>query len=137
MDVHFSSKKDDWETPWEFFEKYNKKYNFELDVCANKTNKKCDSYFTVEENGLLQSWEGKTCWMNPPYGRQIGKWVQKAYEESKRGATVICLLPARTDTKWFHDFCIKGNIEFIKGRIKFVGAEHPAPFPSMIVEFKG
>ena len=137
MDVHFSSKKNDWETPQDFFDKYDKMYGFELDVCASEYNKKCDNYFDIEQDGLEQNWGEKICWMNPPYGREIGKWVKKAFEESKKGATVVCLLPSRTDTRWFHDYCINGDIEFIRGRLKFVGAKNAAPFPSMIVVFKG
>ena len=130
-----SSTTDLWETPQAFFDKYNQQYHFDVDVCALPTNAKVDKYYTPEQDGLIQKWEG-SCWMNPPYGREIGKWVQKAYESALGGATVVCLLPSRTDTHWFHDFCMKGKIEFIKGRLKFGNAKNSAPFPSMVVTFK-
>jgi phage N-6-adenine-methyltransferase len=136
MSVHFSSKTDDWYTPDEFFDTYNQKHNFKLDVCASASNAKCENFFTVEDNGLEQEWTG-SCWMNPPYGRSIGKWMQKAYESSVyNNATVVCLVPSRTDTKWWHDYAMKGDIEFIKGRLKFGGAKENAPFPSAVIIFK-
>lgn len=135
MKVHFSSKTDEWETPILFFKAIDKKYGpFAVDVCASPLNQKAKIFYTKEDNGLAQSWHG-TCWMNPPYGRTIGLWVKKAYEESLKGAMIVCLLPARTDTRWFHDYCMKGKIEFIKGRLKFGNAINSAPFPSMLVVF--
>jgi phage N-6-adenine-methyltransferase len=134
MNVHFSSKTDLWATPQAFFDKYNEIYQFSLDVCANDENAKCSTYFTKEQDGLSKKWNG-ICWMNPPYGREIKHWVKKAYESSLNGATVVCLLPARTDTAWWHDYCVKGKIEFIKGRLKFGNSKNPAPFPSAIVIF--
>ena len=105
----------------------------ETDVCALPGNAKCARFFTPETDGLKQSWRG-TCWMNPPYGREIGKWVKKAHEEAKKGAKVVCLLPARTDTRWFHDHILGiAETRFVKGRLKFVGAKSSAPFPSMLV----
>jgi phage N-6-adenine-methyltransferase len=135
MSVHFSSKTDLWATPQTFYEKYNTIYNFTLDVCASKDNAKCAVYYDIEANGLSQSWHG-VCWMNPPYGRDIGKWMKKAYESSLQGATVVCLVPSRTDTKWWHEYAMQGQIEFIKGRLKFGDAKNSAPFPSAIVVFK-
>lgn len=135
MDVHFSSKTDLWYTPEDFYQKYNSVYNFETDVCATDENAKCEKYFTEEIDGLSQKWEG-VCWMNPPYGRTISKWMKKAYESSLEGATVVCLVPARTDTNWWHDYAMKGSIEFIKGRLKFGGSKNSAPFPSAVVVFK-
>lgn len=132
--VHFSSETDDWATPQEFFDRYNAKYNFDIDVCASQSNHKCATYFTVEDDGLQQEWKGK-CWMNPPYGRGIGEWVRKAYESARAGAVVVCLVPARTDTAWWHDYCMKGQVEFVRGRIKFGTAKHNAPFPSAVVTF--
>lgn len=134
MDVHFSSKTDLWATPQDFFEKYNNKFLFTLDVCANKDNAKCVSYYTKEDDGLSQPWTG-VCWMNPPYGREIGKWMKKAHESSLLGATVVCLVPARTDTAWWHDYAMRGEIEFIRGRLKFGGSLNSAPFPSAVVVF--
>jgi phage N-6-adenine-methyltransferase len=135
MDVHFSSTTDMWSTPQGFFDKLDAQYQFTLDVCATPDNTKCFEFFSVEQDGLSQAWTG-VCWMNPPYGRTIGQWVKKAYDSSKSGATVVCLLPARTDTKWFHDYCVKGQIEFLRGRLKFGGSKNSAPFPSMLVVFK-
>ena len=134
MSVHFSSKTDLWATPQDFFDKYDAIYGFELDVCANADNAKCKRYFSQEDNGLIQEWQG-VCWMNPPYGRVIKDWVKKAYESALNGATVVCLLPARTDTAWWHDYCVKGSIEFIRGRLKFGGSKNSAPFPSAVVVF--
>ena len=136
MQVHFSSKTDMWATPQEFFDKYNNKYKFSTDVCATAENAKCPHFFTVGQDGLKQDWVG-SCWMNPPYGRQIKFWVKKAYESSLNGATVVCLLPARTDTSWWHDYCSKGSVEFIRGRLKFGGSKNSAPFPSAVVVFSG
>lgn len=136
--ILFLSKKHNWETPQDFFDRYDRQYHFEIDVCATKKNAKCKKYFTKKNNGLKQSWKG-VCWMNPPYGREIGRWVSKAWHEAQKGNTIVALLPARTDTKWFHDWIYKMygvDIEFLKGRLKFVGAKDSAPFPSMIVIFK-
>ena len=132
-ELMFSSKTDLWETPQELFDKYDAIYRFETDVCALPENAKCKRFFTPEMDGLKQEWTG-VCWCNPPYGRQIGKWVEKAV---KSFATVVMLLPARTDTKWFHDWCLPyGKIEFLRGRLKFGGCDNSAPFPSMIVVFE-
>ena len=135
MNVHFSSKTDLWYTPQDFFKKYDDVYKFETDVCATDDNAKCAKYYTEEMDGLSQEWCG-VCWMNPPYGRTIGNWMKKAYESSIEGATVVCLVPARTDTNWWHDYAMKGDIEFIRGRLKFGGSKNSAPFPSAVVVFK-
>lgn len=135
--VYFSSQSDEWETPQYLFDELNKEFGFTLDVCALPVNAKCPRFFTPEENGLQQNWVGNVCWMNPPYGREIKKWVQKAYEESLRGTTIVCLLPARTDTQWWHKYVMKANeIRFIRGRLKFSDVNNSAPFPSAIVIFK-
>lgn len=132
-ELMFSSKTDLWETPQDLFDKYDAIYHFETDVCALPKNAKCKRFFTPEMDGLKQEWTG-VCWCNPPYGRQIGKWVEKGVKSS---ATVVMLLPARTDTKWFHDWCLPyGKIEFLRGRLKFGGCDNSAPFPSMIVVFE-
>lgn len=131
-----SSNSDRWETPQKLFDELNQKYNFELDVCALPENAKCENYFTPEVDGLKQDWTG-VCWMNPPYGREIGKWMKKALESSRNGAIVVCLVPARTDTAWWHDYAMKGEIEFIRGRLKFGNSKNSAPFPSAIVVFGG
>jgi len=131
MNVHFSSKTDCWETPQDLFDKLNATYQFTMDVCALAENAKVQPYFSPEQDGLNQVWSGR-CWMNPPYGREIGKWVKKAFESD---CLVVGLLPARTDTKWWHDYCIPSHITFIRGRLKFGNAKNSAPFPSAIVVF--
>ena len=147
--VHFSSAKQDWETPPEVFDPLNEEFDFTLDVCATHKNRKCHNYFGKSIDGLFCGWGGK-CWMNPPYGREISKWVLKAWQETQlleRTETelVCCLLPARTDTRWWHEYIWDEKkhrprygveVRFLKGRIKFVGAPHPAPFPSCIVIFR-
>lgn len=128
-----SSATDEWYTPQTFFQKYDDIYHFDLDVCSTHDNAKCDHHFTKEDDGLEQSWGGHVCWMNPPYGREIGKWVKKA---ATSGTTVVCLLPARTDTAWWHEWVIPhGKVEFIRGRLKFGGCKNSAPFPSAVVTF--
>jgi phage N-6-adenine-methyltransferase len=133
----FTSNTDLWATPQDFFDKMNQEFKFELDVCAVIENHKCRKFITPEIDGLKQTWHeiAKVCWMNPPYGREIGKWVKKAYEESLKGTTVVCLLPARTDTKWWHEYCMKGEIRLVKGRLKFGDSNNSAPFPSAVVIF--
>lgn len=132
-EVMFSSKTDLWETPQDLFDKLDAEFHFDLDVCALPDNAKCKRYYTPETDGLSQKWGG-CCWCNPPYGRQIGKWVKKASEAE---GTVVMLLPARTDTKWFHDYILgKAEIRFLKGRLKFGGSNNSAPFPSMVVVFR-
>ena len=136
-DVLFSSKSVVWETPQDLFDKLNAEFHFDLDVCDLPENAKCEKYYTPEDDGLSQPWNG-ICWCNPPYGRTIGKWVQKAYETFAGGGTVVMLLPARTDTKWFHEYIYnKAEIRFIKGRLKFGNSKNATPFPSMIVVFDG
>ena len=133
----YTSVTDEWETPREFFDAVNETFHFSLDVCATSANAKCGRYFTKEDNGLVQTWSG-VCWMNPPYGREISLWVRKAYESSlEAGTVVVCLLPARTDTKWWHDYVIAraAAIRFIRGRLRFSG-KGPAPFPSALVVFR-
>lgn len=135
MSVHFSSKKQDWTTPKELIEEYGP---FDLDACADAENAVCPRYLSKETDCLRVPWSQvgiNKVWMNPPYGRGIGKFVKRAYEQSKERIVVVCLLPARTDTKWFHEYCTKGKIKFLKGRLKFSGHKNPAPFPSMIVIF--
>lgn len=135
-EVMFSSKTDMWATPQGLFDQLNEEFHFTVDVCAIPENAKCEKFFTPEINGLKQEWEG-VCWCNPPYGREIGKWVEKAYIASTFGATVVMLLPARTDTKWFHEYIYnKAEIRFIKGRLKFGNSKTAAPFPSMVVIFR-
>lgn len=135
-DVMFSSKTSEWATPQDLFNKLDEKYHFNLDPASTDENAKCENHFTVEDDGLSREWGGYKVFCNPPYGREIGKWVEKGYKESqKQNTTVVMLLPARTDTKWFHDYCLKGEIEFIRGRLKFGDSKNSAPFPSMVVAF--
>jgi phage N-6-adenine-methyltransferase len=139
MKVHFSSKTDNWYTPQYLIDDVCQAYGltcFELDACASKENAKAKNFYTKEDNGLSKDWSlYNTVWCNPPYGREIGKWIKKAYEESLKGAWVCMLIPSRTDTKWWHDYVMEGHITFIKGRIKFGGSKNPAPFPSAFVIF--
>tara|TARA_R100000664_G_scaffold10429_2_gene17232 strand:+ start:632 stop:1147 length:516 start_codon:yes stop_codon:yes gene_type:complete len=139
-DIIKTSKKDDWETPQALFDKLNNIYKFTLDPCATHENAKCKKYYTKEDNGLSKDWGGEIVFMNPPYGRDIKIWVRKAYQESLNGATVVCLIPARTDTSYWHDYIFPNakNIEFLRGRLKFEvngAAKDPAPFPSAIIIF--
>lgn len=134
----FSSKSHEWETPLELFKECDREFHFNLDVCATKKNTKCKKFFTKEQDGLKQSWKG-TAWCNPPYGREITAWIVKAFLEMTQGNTVVCLLPARTDTRWFHYYIYNrpwAKVKFLRGRIKFNGHKNSAPFPSMIVVFK-
>lgn len=132
--VHFSSATDLWATPDDFFAAVEREFPIETDVCALPENAKARRYFTPQQDGLTMPWHG-VCWMNPPYGRTIGKWVRKAYESAQDGATVVCLLPARTDTAWWHDYVMKAEVRFIRGRLKFGGCKNSAPFPSALVIF--
>ena len=134
----FSSKTSEWETPQDFFDKLNKEFNFTLDPCATPQNAKCKKFYTIKEDGLKQNWQGETVFCNPPYGRAIKDWVRKCYEESKKPNTiVVMLIPARTDTTYFHDYIYKKakEIRFVKGRLKFGNSKNSAPFPSMVVVF--
>jgi len=135
MNIHFSSATDMWSTPQKFFDQLNAEFGFTLDVCSTHENAKCERHFTEVEDGLSQVWDG-VCWMNPPYGRTIGKWMRKAYESSLTGSTVVCLVPARTDTAWWHDYAIKGEVRFLRGRLKFGGSANSAPFPNAVVIFR-
>ena len=133
--VHFMSTTDDWTTPQQIYRELDNEFKFTLDPCASEINAKCKKYFTKKENGLNQSWENERVFMNPPYGSEIKKWIKKAYMESLKNILVVCLVPSRTDTEWWHKYCMKGEIRFIKGRVKFGGSHNSAPFPSAIVIF--
>jgi site-specific DNA-methyltransferase (adenine-specific) len=136
----FSSQNPSWSTPQELFDEMDAEFGFTLDPCADDDNHKCGRYYTKEQDGLAQDWSGEVVFCNPPYGRQIGKWVEKAFREVYAGGcrTAVLLLPARTETKWFHDFIYhRAEIRFIRGRIRFDGAVYNAPFPSMVVIFRG
>lgn len=132
MDVHYSSQTDEWETPQALFDQLDAEFRFELDVCALDTSAKCADYFTPEQDGLAQPWIG-ACWMNPPYGDAIADWMTKASAEAAKGATVVCLVPARVDTGWWWDNCRQGEIRFLRGRLRFGSSGAGAPFPSAVV----
>lgn len=137
QEVLFSKRSDEWATPQDFFDKLNTRWVFTLDPCATKENAKCPKFYTMADDGLTKSWAGETVFMNPPYSK-ISLWIEKAYREGLRAGTyVVCLLPSRTDTKWFHEYALKGRIEFIRGRLRFGGSKNAAPFPSIIVAFGG
>lgn len=138
-EVMFSSKKMDWATPQDFYDKLNSEFHFTLDPCADESNHKCDKYFTEQENGLKQCWGGQTVFCNPPYGRAIKDWVKKSSEEVKKpNTTVVMLIPARTDTSYFHDYIYrKPNVEirFIRGRLKFGDGKIPHHFRVWLLSF--
>lgn len=129
MNVHFMSEKMDWQTPDEVYRKLDKEFHFDHDPCP--------ANWDGEVDGLTSSW-GKSNFVNPPYGRELTKWIEKGYNEAQEGKTVVLLIPSRTDTRWWHDYCMKADeIRFIKGRLKFKGAKYNAPFPSAVVIFRG
>ena len=133
--IHFSSKSNEWATPQWLFDRLDQEFHFTLDPCSTHENAKCKRHYTLNDDGLAQDWSGEVVFMNPPYGREIGRWMEKALSSTKKGATVVCLVPARTDTAWWHDFAIHGEIRFLKGRLKFGDATSSAPFPSAIIVF--
>ena len=134
------NKYDTWATPQWLFDELNEQFHFDIDVCASKKNAKCRTYYSKKEDGLKQQWKG-ACFCNPPYGsRVIDKWMKKALESSIEGATVVCLVPSNTSTKWWHNYAMKGEVWFIKGKVKFIKngkEEGPAGFHSAIVVFRG
>lgn len=135
-----TSNTDEWATPQVFFDELNKEFHFTLDPCATKENAKCAKFYTKEDDGLTKDWRNEIVFCNPPYGREIGKWVEKAFMTNQLNMgdnPIVMLLPARTDTKYFHDYIYnKAEIRFIKGRLKFGDSKNSAPFPSMIVIFR-
>ncbi len=134
----FSSKTEEWGTPAWLFDDLNQEFGFTLDVCATPENAKCPAFFTAESDGLEMDWDG-VCWMNPPYGRNIGRWIRKALDASAKGSTVVCLIPARTDTRWWHDYVSQAEVRFLRGRLYFTrsGATvDRAPFPSAVAIFR-
>ncbi len=134
--VYFRHQTDEWPTPPALFAGLDREFHFTTDVAAIPDNAKCDHFFTPAEDGLKQPWHG-VCWMNPPYGASLRQWVKKAQESAQAGAVVVCLLPARTDTQWWHDCVLPhGEIRYLRGRVKFGDAQNSAPFPSAIVIFR-
>jgi len=138
MSVHFSSDSVEWATPQDLFDLLDTEFSFTLDVCAAPANAKVSAHYTEADDGLSQNWGENVCWMNPPYGRGLtGKWMQKARDSAASGATVVCLIPARTDTVWWHDTVWDASeVRFIKGRLKFGDSTNSAPFPSAIVVYR-
>jgi phage N-6-adenine-methyltransferase len=142
----YSSDKEDWETPQALFDKLNKEFHFNMDAAANEHNAKCPMFFDKDDDGLKMNWleyappDGRQAviFLNPPYGKAIGQWMKKAYTESTKGCTVVCLVHARTDTKWFQDFVLPyaAEIRFIRGRVKFGDGKQSSPFPSCLVIYK-
>ena len=134
---------DTWTTPKDFFDEINKEFNFGLDAAALQASTLVpDNWYgpdhpdTSRRDGLTRTWHkdtDKTIWLNPPYGRVIKQWVAKAHQEAANGGAVVCLVPARTDTAWWHDSCIMHEVRFLRGRLKFGGSKNSAPFPSALV----
>ena len=126
------------EHPPEFFQALDREFSFTLDPCATEENHKAPNFYTIKEDGLAQSWAGQVVFCNPPYS-QAAQWIEKAYQEGHQAnTTVVLLIPARTDTRYFHNYILnRSEIRFIKGRLKFGGSKNAAPFPSMIVIYRG
>jgi phage N-6-adenine-methyltransferase len=134
--VYYWHRSDVWETPPELFAELHKEFHFTVDVAALPDNAKCAQFFSPGQDGLKQTWIG-VCWMNPPYGPHLRAWVRKARDSARAGATVVCLLPARTDSVWWHDYVLPcAEVRFVRGRLKFNGSGNSAPFPSAVVVFR-
>lgn len=136
----FTSKSNEWSTPQSLFDELNSEFNFTLDPASTHENAKCEKHYTHEDDGLIQPWADERVFCNPPYGREIGQWVKKAYEESLllRVGVIVLLIPARTDTKYWHEYIFgKAEVRFLKGRVKFGEANQGAPFPSAVIVYKG
>jgi phage N-6-adenine-methyltransferase len=126
-----------WATPHQWFEYLDLEFGFTLDPCCTHETAKCAKHYTPSENGLVQSWQDERVFMNPPYGKELGRWIKKAYVEARdNGALVVCFVPARVDTNWWHNYASKGEVRFPKGRVKFAGAKASAPFPVAVVIFR-
>ena len=133
-----SSNSPEWATPQSLFDELDEEFHFTLDPCSTHQNKKCEKHYTKEDDGLSKDWSGEVVFCNPPYGREIVDWVKKCHEESTRGTTCVMLIPARTDTAWFHDYIYHNHeIRFIRGRLRFGDSDQNAPFPSMIIVMGG
>ena len=134
----FSSKTNEWATPIAVFRQLDEEFKFNLDPCSSDENAKCEKHYTIDNDGLTQNWGGQRVFCNPPYGRELPKWVRKCYEESKKPDTlVVMLIPARTDTSYFHEYIYHKarEIRFLRGRLHFNESKQGAPFPSMVVIF--
>jgi phage N-6-adenine-methyltransferase len=131
----FMSEREDWATPQAFFDAMDERFGFTLDACAHELNAKCPTYYTEADDALTQPWDG-VVWCNPPYSRHIGRWVRKAYTESQQGSVVVMLIPARTDTAWWHNYVMKASeIVLVQGRLRFDNSADSAPFPSAVIIF--
>jgi phage N-6-adenine-methyltransferase len=132
--IFLSSQTVEWATEQAFFDQVNREFRFTVDVAADATNAKCERFYDIESDGLMQDWDGETVWCNPPYGDRIKDWMYKAATSE---ATTVLLVPARTDVKWFHEIVLpRAEVRFIKGRLRFGGSKDPAPFPTMLVIFR-
>ena len=135
--VMSSSKDMTWATPQQWFDYLDLEFGFTLDPCCHHETAKCAKHYTPDEDGLAQSWQDERVFMNPPYGRELGRWMKKAYEEARdNGALVVCFVPARVDTNWWHNYAAKGEVRFPKGRVKFAGADASAPFPVAVIIYR-
>lgn len=135
--VLYSSRSEEWATPADFFTALDDEFGFTLDPCATPHNAKCRTFYTKADNGLVQNWGQHTVFCNPPYGRDIGDWVKKCYLAAKAGATVVLLIHARTDTRYFHDWIYgKAELRFVRGRLKFGDGTQSAPFPSLVAIYR-
>ena len=133
----FSNTRTDWATPQFWFDYLNLEFKFTLDPCCYHQTAKCKKHYTLAEDGLSQSWENERVFMDPPYGRSLRTWMKKAYTEARdNGALVVCFVPARVDTQWWHDFAAKGEVRFPKSRVRFEGATSGAPFPQAFIIFR-
>jgi phage N-6-adenine-methyltransferase len=134
--AYLRSTNTEWETPADLYHTLHAEFRFTLDVAAVPDNAKCARFYTPADDGLTQPWVG-TCWCNPPYGRQVGQWIRKAYESAQAGATVVCLVPARVDTRWWHDYVLPASeVRYLRGRLKFGASRHNATFPSVLCIFR-
>lgn len=136
--VLFSHKSDEWTTPKDFFDRLDAEFHFDVDAASSDENALCRTHFTAENDGLKQDWGGHHVWVNPPYS-QIIHWTQKAFNESRKPNTVVVMLvPARTSTRWFQNYCYyRAEVRFVRGRLKFGGSPNCAPFDSMLIIWRG
>lgn len=135
--IPVSGENKEWATPQWLFDALSAEFYFTLDPCATQQNAKCKKFYSQEDDGLSKSWANETVYMNPPYGRPLEKWMKKAYEEATyNNAIVVALIPARTDTKWWHQYAVRGQIRYLRGRLNYGDTRGVAPFPSVIVIFR-
>ncbi len=134
-ELRFKSATNEWATPDSLWQPLNAEFAFTLDVCSTDANAKCARHFTLADDGLKQPWSG-VCWMNPPYGTQLAKWVRKAYEESQRGALVVGLIPVRSNTSYWHDYVMKGEYRFLRGYPRFGNAKQGLKAPLAVVVWR-